>query len=277
MRYRPFGATYGMAVSTVSLLLEDQRGRSGRDWCDLLNAAMMSGINCFELVGSGEALIDGLRQALAGVERRLVFLAWRAPALGDPVQPAVQIMRQLNVDYLDLLVLLDPSRAPQVQSLRQDRLVRQVGVCGEGEVADQALAINGVDALITPYSLTSGWKERHRLKVASERNMAVIAHDICPVSLTGDGKPSLIPKGWFRKKKTADNKGPYQFLNEANGWSAEEICLAFALFEPAVTSVRIEADDVERITRLAAVPERDLPTGVAAQIEMARFSVDGRR
>ncbi|NBB14892.1 hypothetical protein GVN21_05875 [Caulobacter sp. SLTY] len=277
MRYRPFGATYGMAVSTVSLLLEDRRLMSARDWRDLLNAAMTAGINCFELVGSSEALIDGLRQALAGVERRLVFLAWQAPPIGDPARAAGQVIGQLEIDYLDLLILLDPSRAPQVQSLRQDRLVRQVGVCGEGEVADQALTMTGVDALITPYSLTSGWKERHRLKVASERNMAVIAYDICPVALTGDDKPSLIPKGWFKKKKAADRKGPYQFLNEAHGWTAEEICLAFALFEPAVTSVRIEADSVERIAKLATVPERDLPTGVAAQIEMARFSADGRR
>ncbi|HYE47727.1 MAG TPA: hypothetical protein VEA44_18310 [Caulobacter sp.] len=276
MRYRPFGATYGMAVSTVTLLLEDRPRMSADSWRDLLNTAMSAGINSFELAGTGDPLLDGLRQALEAIERRLVFLAWRAPSIGDPGQTTPLVLSRLAVDYLDLLVLSDPSRLPQVQPLRRSRLVRQVGIAGEGEVADHALTLDGVDALITPYSLTSGWKERHRLKVASERNMAVIAHDITPVALTGEDKPSLIPRSWFRKKGAAPAKGQYQFLNESHGWSAEEICLAFALFEPAVTSVRIEADDADRIVRLAAVPERDLPAGVAAQIEMARFSTDRR-
>jgi hypothetical protein len=39
-----------------------------------------------------------------------------------------------------------------------------------------------------------------------------------------------------------------------------------------LASLLIEADHGERIERLSAVPERDLPTGVAAQIEMARFT-----
>jgi hypothetical protein len=38
MRYRPFGATYGMAVSTVTLLLDDSSKKSARDWRELIDA-----------------------------------------------------------------------------------------------------------------------------------------------------------------------------------------------------------------------------------------------
>lgn len=272
MRYRPFGATYGMAVSAVSLLLDDASRKSARDWRELIDAAMVAGINAFELAGHSDALLDGLSEAIAGVERRLLFLAWRAPAIGSLDQTTGMILRRLGTDYLDLVVVEDLGQIEFARTLKHSRAARQIGVAGSGETMDLALDRQGVDCLITPYSLTSGWKERHRLKVASERNIAVIARDVCPAELTGADKPGLIPKGWFKKKPKISARSAYHFLEDTHGWTGEEICLAFALFEPAVTSVQMEADSIERVVKLAAVPERDLPTGVAAQIEMARFS-----
>ena len=276
MRYRPFGATYGIAVSTVSLLLDDAGRKSARDWRELIEAAMGAGINTFELAGHSDALLDGLAQAIAGVERRLLFLAWRAPAIGNLEHTTGMILRRLDIDYIDLVVVEDLGQIEFARTLKHSRAARQIGIAGSGETMDLALDRPGVDCLITPYSLTSGWKERHRLKVASERNIAVIARDVCPAELTGADKPSLIPKGWFKKKPRISVRSAYHFLEDTHGWTGEEICLAFALFEPAVTSVQMEADSVERVIRLAAVPERDLPTGVAAQIEMARFSNNDR-
>jgi aryl-alcohol dehydrogenase-like predicted oxidoreductase len=271
MRYRPFGATYGMAVSTVSLLLDDASRRSTRDWRDLIDAAMSAGINTFELAGASDALLDGLSQAVGDIERRLLFLAWRAPTIGNLDDAVDMVLRRLGIDYIDLVVVEDLGQVDFARTLKHSRKARQIGVAGSGETMDLALNKPGVDCLVTPYSLTSGWKERHRLKLASERNIAVIARDVCPAELTGADKPSLIT-GWFKKKPKISARSAYHFLEDTHGWTGEEICLAFALFEPAVTSVQMEADSVERIARLAAVPERDLPTGVAAQIEMARFS-----
>ena len=276
MRYRPFGATYGMAVSAVSLLLDDASRKSARDWRELIEAAMVAGINAFELAGHSDALLDGLSEAMAGVERRLLFLAWRAPAIGSLDHTTGMILRRLGTDYADLVVVEDLGQIEFARTLKHSRAARQIGVAGSGETMDLALDRPGVDCLITPYSLTSGWKERHRLKVASERNIAVIARDVCPAELTGADKPGLIPKGWFKKKPKISTRSAYHFLEDTPGWTGEEICLAFALFEPAVTSVQMEADSVERVNKLASVPERDLPTGVAAQIEMARFSNDQR-
>lgn len=276
MRYRPFGATYGMAVSTVSLLLDDRPLASARHWFELLTAAMSAGINTFELNGNGEAVIDGLRQAIGTVERRLIFIAWKAPAHGDLEQAVEAMLHRIGTEYLDLIILSEGVQVAPARLLKQVRMVRQIGLAAVDDLADQAVASEGVDCLITPYSLMSGWRDRHRLKLASQRNLAVIAHDVFPHSLSDAAGPSLIPKGWFRRKPKVSHQSAYHFLEGNPGWTGEEICIAFALFEPAVTTVRVEADSVERINRLASVPERELPTGVTAQIEMARFSGEQR-
>ena len=80
-----------------------------------------------------------------------------------------------------------------------------------------------------------------------------------------------------RRKEPLAGIGGYGFLENTPGWTAEEICLAYVLTEPAVTTVRFEVDRIEHLERLAEVPDRDLPTGVAAQIEMARFSAGDDR
>jgi hypothetical protein len=46
--------------------------------------------------------------------------------------------------------------------------------------------------------------------------------------------------------------------------------------EPSLATIQIEAVRPEVIERLAAVPDRELPTGIAAQIEMARIDSENR-
>ncbi len=274
MRYRPFGATYGMAVSAVSLRLEDRSRRSARAWRDLLEGAMGAGVNCFEISGDSDGLIGGLAEALALVERRLVFLSWNAPARSDLEHSARTLMDRLAVDHLDLVIAPDREGLEAARLMKQSRLARLIGYGGTEETADEAVTLPGLDAVVAPYSLMAGWKERNRLKAASARNMAVIAYDIWPEVLQEPRGPTLVPRGLFRRKAAKAAHDAYGFLRHTHGWSPEQICLAYALTEPAVTTARFDADDLERVLSLASVPERDLPTGVAAQIEMARFSAE---
>jgi hypothetical protein len=66
--------------------------------------------------------------------------------------------------------------------------------------------------------------------------------------------------------------GSYAFLDRTHGWDAEEICIAYALTEPALATVQIEPASIARLEQLAQIPDREMPPGLAAQIEMARFS-----
>lgn len=275
MRYRPFGARYATAVSVVSLQLLDRAWMSGRDWRQLLEAAMAEGINSFEIAGGGDALMDGLATALAAVERRLIFLSWRAPGAGNPEPAIPALLERLGLDHLDMLVLTGPTDLAEALLMKEQRIVRQLAVEALGADADEVLTTAGIDALITSFNLASSAAVRHRLKLASSRDMAVIGCNVCPDGLETITMGTRLKRGlldWSRPKETLP--GQYHFLKSVADWTAEEICLAYALFEPSITSIRIEADSVDRIRRLAAVPERDLPTGVAAQIEMARFSTD---
>jgi hypothetical protein len=77
-----------------------------------------------------------------------------------------------------------------------------------------------------------------------------------------------------RARQPLAGVGTYAFLHDTAGWTPEELCLAYALTEPSLATVQIDLGFVDRIEALAAVPDRDTPTGLGAQIEMARFCGD---
>lgn len=277
MRYRPYGKS-GQVVSAVSLLLDGAQRRSAREWSSLMGAAMDHGVNGFEIAGDAPALIEAAADALTAVERELLFIAWRPRALAaDPGETVQAFLARTGLGYLDLLNFDDsPPATEALQRMRQARLVRSFGLTSDDEDTDLLIAHGAFDALTTCYSPISGWRERNRLKKAAERGMAVIARNIWPEAI--QLKPAIFKRPLLgRPGEPLAGMGGYHFLESTPGWTAEEICLAYVLTEPAVTTVRLEVDRIDRLARLAEAPDRDLPTGVAAQIEMARFSADGNR
>ena len=277
MRYRPYGKA-GQVVSAVSLLLDSAHRRPGREWRALITAAMDNGINGFEIAGDSPPLIEAVGEAFGEVERDLLFIAWRPQALAAEPSDTVQaLLTRTGLGYLDLLNFdTAPPAGEALQRMKQGRLVRSYGLTSDDEDTDLLIARGAFDALTTCYSPISGWRERNRLKKAAEQGMAVIARNIWPEVM--QPKPGLFKRPLLgRGKNPLAGMGGYHFLESTHGWTAQEICLAYVLTEPAVTTVRFEIDRIDRLARLAEVPDRDLPTGVAAQIEMARFSADGSR
>ncbi|OHB39506.1 MAG: hypothetical protein A2882_08055 [Phenylobacterium sp. RIFCSPHIGHO2_01_FULL_70_10] len=286
MRYRPFGVA-GKAVSAISLLLrEPGRSQPPGTWRNLAFAAMETGVNTFEFEAGAEALAEGLRLAFEPVERRLLFVSLRLPGDGrtptdaQRIEGAIrQALRSTAAAYLDLLMLderayatLTAEGARMLDEVRSAGLALGVGVVGEGPVIDQAVATGAFDALGSPFNLTSGWKIRRRIREAAHANMAILGFDPFPPELCR--LPSEPPQkgGLFRRSgPSAASVGPYAFLHETRGWEADELCLGYALTEPSLSTIQIEALRPEVIERLGAIPDRDLPTGLAAQIEMARI------
>ncbi len=280
MRYRPFGNS-GTAVSVLSMLLEDHNRLKAHDWRALLVCALEHGINSFEIAGGSPAMLDGVAEALGAVERHLIFVSWRAP--ND--QPSETLSRHVEallartgLHHLNLLVVDNPAvnlhsdGLEALKAIRQARLTRMLGISGDDDSLNPFISSGAFEALCTSYNLASGWKERNRLKLASTHDMAVIGHEAWPQALREP--KGLLPKlGLFAKKPLEQvNSGGYRFLEETPTWTPEEICLAYALTEPALSTVQVAVERLDDIERLASVPERDLPTAVAAQIEMARFA-----
>ena len=286
MRYRPFGSA-GVAVSAISLRLEDQPRLRAGDWRKLVYAALENGINSFEFDGVSPALIEGAAEAFSTVERRLLFIGWRLRPSSDRALKAQavhdmidQALDRTGLGHLDVATLDDPDAnafpaetLEQLKALRNARLIRLLGVAGAGDKFDAYVASGQFEAMATPFNLASGWVERNRVRAAMGREMAVIGQDYWPHSLR-ENRKAFLPKPslWRRRTDPLADVGGYDFLNNTPGWSDQQICLAYALTEPSLATVQITAGTPAELEALAAIAERDLPTGCSAQIEMARFS-----
>lgn len=301
MRYRPFGRS-GNSVSAVTLNLGDAtlaRGRSGGR--DLVVSAMEHGINTFHLDCPDPVLAELAGSALAAVDRRLVFLAVRVgqrtergrrvrdfspEALQSSVE---QVLAASKMGCIDLVVLDEPAVEELSQpalnvlkSLRSAGVVRMLGVAGAEEVMDAYVSTNAFDVLVTPFDINASWATRNRIRAAVERDMAVMAYDYYPAALSSPkkaethGQPKRGLFGWGGGAPKQDpvfkGVGTFAFLHQTPNWTGEEICLAYALTEPTLATVLIDTADDARLETLAAIPDRDMPPGMPAQIEMARVT-----
>jgi aryl-alcohol dehydrogenase-like predicted oxidoreductase len=296
LRYRPFGQA-GVSVSVIALAVDDRAAQRGVD--ALIYAAMEAGVNAFHLECCEPEALEAVGRSLAAVERRLLFVSLRLglrpgrTGLTRDFSPEAltsaidQALAHTGLGHLDLAMLDEPGEdelpTTALAALKQQRTTGQVsllGVGGANDAMDAYLGVRAFDVLASPHHLRSVWKEQNRLKTAARMNMGVIAYDYFPdmfqqVATT----PGAVPKkrGLFGAIAGAPEPHPlagagtYAFLHETKNWTAEELCLAYALMEPAVSTVLIRAHEPERLATLAAVPDRDLPPGMAAQVEMARF------
>jgi aryl-alcohol dehydrogenase-like predicted oxidoreductase len=164
-----------------------------------------------------------------------------------------------------------------MKGLRAAGRTRLIGVGGKGSAMDAYISMGGFDAIALPYNLACGWTERLRLKAAAERDMAVIGYDFWPQEFHQPQASKLgkaVKRLFWTKAKTEEALaaiGTYAFLYDTPGWTAEDICLAYALTEPSIATVQIPTSSIGRLTELAEITEREMPAGVASRIEMARF------
>lgn len=305
MRYRPFGPT-GAAVSALTLSLgTDNIARGPAAACELIYASLEAGINSYRLETADPVLAEIVGHALQHIDRKLVTVSL-ALGRGDGRRGSdrdftaegmtASIDRALNVSrlgWIDMVLLEEPAEdeLPQsslnaLKALRATNRVRLLGVSGDGEVMDAYVSTGAFDVLVTPFNLNSGWQIRSRLRAARDRDMAIFAYDYFPSALDTEKKAATldrpVKKGLFglggggrSKNDPLKDVGTFAFLHRTPNWSAEAICLAYDLTDPSICSVLVQANDAERLNTLALVPERDMPPGLAAQIEMARVACAG--
>lgn len=300
MRYRPFGRGGG-ALSSVSVRLGAGAAMRGPDFVrGLIYAALEQGVNAYVLESADPVLAEMVGDALSAVERELVTVAVTLGA-GDGRRGAVRdfspeglthaIDRVLHVSglgWIDIALLDQPgeNELPQIslQALKAQRSAgrtRMLGVAGDGEVMDAYVSTGAFDVLATPYHVNASWQVRSRIRAARDCDMTIMAYGFYP-SLLSRGQrvaPTEAPVrrglfGFGSGRDTPATQAPpadsFAFLHHVQGWTAEQLCLAFVLTDPAMTSVMVDVDTVERLNQIIDVPERDLPAGLAAQIEMAR-------
>jgi len=298
MRYRAIGRN-GNVVSALSIGLSDLDGaRSPEQWTALIFAGLENGINSFELMNVSGSICEGLARAVQAVDRQLIFVACRmgrAPGGQQPVKDfssavvASQlraVLGRTGLGYLDLAMFDEPAagEVPKegvatMQQAKEAGVLRMIGVGGAGEALDDHIASGCFEVLGTPYNLTSGWRERNWLRSASKSDMAVIGYEPYPMAFHQTAKEASKERRAKMKGhvEALEGAGSYDFLDTTKGWTAEEICLAYALTEPALASVQLRGHAPDQLERLACITEKELPPGVAAQIEMGRFAPEMTR
>jgi aryl-alcohol dehydrogenase-like predicted oxidoreductase len=280
VRYRPLGGR-GQVISAVSLILQPGTGRRRPgDWVSLIYAALECGVSGFEIRGLDPVLGEGMAQAFSSVDRRLLFVALRLSlrpgraaslsAIGGQVQGA---LATTGLDYLDAVLMEAPEAVTgegikEMAALKSAGLVRALGVAGSGDGVDALVGSGRLDVLAADYSLLSGWAERRRVRAATACDMGVIGCGSFPK----DELERLMKPAAKDRAHPLAGTGGYGFLERTKDWDSEDLCLAYALTEPSLASVLVEAQSIDHLEQLAAVPDRELPSAVAAQIEMARFS-----
>ena len=85
--------------------------------------------------------------------------------------------------------------------------------------------------------------------------MGVIGCDPCPEELASlkESAEAKAKPGWFKRAKPLAGVGTYAFLGTTRHWSAEQICLAYALTEPSLASVQVAISGRKHLTELAGV------------------------
>ena len=300
MRYRPFGRS-GAAISNLTLSLGfDVLARGPGEAKELIYSALEAGINAYRLETADPVLAEVVGQALSHIDRKLVCVSlamgrgdgrrgherdFTAEGMTGAIDRALHVS---GLGWIDLALLEEPAEDELQQSslnalkaLRSTGRVKLLGVAGDGEVMDVYVSTGAFDVLATPYHVNSEWKVRHRIRMAREQDMAIFAYDYFPEALDTARKAAASDqekkRGWFglggkKKEGPLAGAGTFAFLHQTPYWDAESICLGYALTEPSISSVLVHAGDQERLKTLADITERDMPPGLAAQIEMARVS-----
>lgn len=291
MLYRPYGRS-GFSLSAVSLRLDETYATlSARDQRDLVFCALEHGINGFHLENLDTDALSRFGAALNSLERPIFFisLGLRPSPHGfhpeDIRQPLELYLQHSGLRWADVVMLEAGQETPMpdsvtlqwLRSLKSGGHLRALGFCASGDARDEWLNSGRFDVACLPYNLDSGWDDRNRIARATGSDMTILAFNHLPEAYR-DRKNVVPPearRGLFRKppaSRPLAGAGTYAFLHDTPGWNADQLCLAISLNEPRVASVLVTTCDRKRLASLAAVPDRQVPSGLAAQLEMARFS-----
>ena len=291
MRYRPFGRS-GLALSTIGLHLPAHVLAKSRGQVDkLLTTALENGINTFHFETADPKVLNAAAEIFSVVERRLLFLSvsacdtavdgmtYELAPLKDRLRGAI---KDSGLLWLDLVLfdkagtttLPDNSHA-FVKTLQQSKMLRYIGARAETAALADIILGRRFDVIRTGFDIDSTWDKRRQIDDAIAGEIAVFAEDTFPSAYrkAADLIPTQAKRGWFggKPKNPLAGAGTYAFLHQTPDWTPEELCLGYALSQPSLACIYVEADTPARLEALAQVPERHLPSSVPAQIEMARF------
>jgi aryl-alcohol dehydrogenase-like predicted oxidoreductase len=294
MRYRPFGRS-GLALSTIGLRLSfDKLGGNHALLHKLIISALENGINTYHFDSTDTAFLKSAAEAFSVVDRKLLFVSVNAheaghfPDRNTYALPSLKerlrgVIKDTGLLWIDLLNFAQPGATALpddslnfLHSLQKSKMLRYLGGGGETDDIADLIQSGEFNVIMTSFDIDSSWDKRRRIDDAMTRNMNVIAADFFPAMYRkeSDVVPKAARRGFFggKAKNPLAGAGTHAFLHQTPDWTPEQLCLGYALSQPSMSCILIDADSPEHLESLADVPERHLPSSVPAQIEMARFN-----
>lgn len=294
MRYRPFGRS-GLALSNIGLNLRWEKLHKNRSLLQkLIFTALENGINTYHFDSAEPGFLQSASEIFGVVERKLLFISINAheptqapdasvcamPVLKDRLRSAI---KDSGFHWIDLLLFDQPAAEfiPDdslnfLDSLKRSKMLRYVGTTCEAEQMADLVASGNFDVIKTSYDIDSSWDKRRQIDNAVSKELNVFGTDVMPEAYrkASDVVPKAARRSWFGGKAAnpLGGAGTHAFLHQTHDWTPEELCLGYALSQPGLSCIFIDADTPDHLESLAAVPERHLPSSVPAQIEMARFN-----
>ena len=294
MRYRSFGEG-GQSISTVLPAVDSRQSATISD--SFLTGCLNLGVNAFEARLDDVTAIQALGRTLSNVERSMVVVGLRIETSDSRsprdlsretlIRQLQDALRNTGLRWIDYLIVDDPGLGElgssffmTVEAARQAKRLRYVGVSGDGPAISDLIEAGGLQIYAAPYNLRCSQFVRRRMRQAEAASVMILGYDHYPEEIRkSQSIPAAAASGIMRflglggaRRAPADNEGPYSFLNYVRGWTAEQVCLSYALNEPSVSAARVSAPDLETLQGLVEASERELPNGLSAQIELARVS-----
>ena len=294
MRYRPFGRS-GLALSTIGLRLSfDRLGNNHALMHRLIISGLENGINTYHFDSTDTGFLKSAAEAFSVVDRKLLFVSVNAHDAGhfpdrntyalSPLKERLRgVIKDTGLIWIDLLNFAQPGATALpddslnfLHSLQKSKMLRYLGGAGETDDIADLIQSGEFNVIMTSFDIDSSWDKRRRIDDAMTRNMNVIAANFFPAMYRkeSDVVPKAARRGFFggKAKNPLAGAGTHAFLHQTPDWTPEQLCLGYALSQPSMSCILIDADSLEHLESLAEVPERHLPSSVPAQIEMARFN-----
>lgn len=298
MHTRKLGRT-DIDVSLLSIggLFTSSLGHGHAETRRILERAVDLGIN---MVDTAPAYADSehtLGLALRGIKSPLVI----STKLGGRPRPFdaqnVHLLREsvgeslrlLGREVIDVLFLHEPDRPQQytwwtgyspldgpvlqlLEELKQAGTIRFVGLAGTTVTELTALVrTNLFDVVLTAFNFNALFREatRELIPSAAERGMGIVAGSVLGqgfLTRRADSEVRTKPI-WLSAARQAQLLDYYQLLDDS-GLSPVELCLRFALSEPAISTIPIGCKTVKQLeTCVAAIEQGPLPPDVQTRLD----------
>ncbi|MCI5046640.1 MAG: aldo/keto reductase [Aquisalinus sp.] len=188
-------------------------------------------------------------------------------------------LQRIGVSRLDILYLHGPDddslqkALPVLVGFKQQGLIGNIGVCGEGRGLEVATNTPEVDVIMGTFNiLTRHHQETFRKAKQQGKKVVSIAPLAQGLYRRGFLQPRSLPDLWYLARAIVKNRTELRrarslkWLHEVEGWKASQLALRFVLDQADIDTAMMTTTRPEHLTLNIAATERNLPEMLSAKL-----------